>query len=258
MDKTIWQLYPDYASSDLWRKKKAEYRASTRPQKCFCGFERVSIHHMTYDHKPGEEPVSDLLAVCQVHHQEIHDLQLTLGVSIREATLGVAAANYRRGIYGAGALRIAKTIPELAKHVPAPIYPRTEIAFLATCLAETTRGSVVIAQATDDHFTSSACRNACAVFAGISLEVEDYKESLHGVHPDVIPAIDYAEHVASQLPPSAEMVDFSFCDLEKLRLSREIHAARKNDPNLVQMLEIELQNVKQRMDEIASAMDGNQ
>jgi hypothetical protein len=62
----------EYEVSDLWRMKRREYRASTRPWCCWiCGdTDTIELHHRTYD-RCGREPLDDLVPLCEVHHHEI-------------------------------------------------------------------------------------------------------------------------------------------------------------------------------------------
>jgi len=69
-----FKSYAAYLDSDLWRKKKAAYRASKRPQKCLCcGDPNYQLHHTTYD-RLGREWLKDLIPLCSECHETFHKL----------------------------------------------------------------------------------------------------------------------------------------------------------------------------------------
>ena len=66
-----WDEYSTYLKSDKWKRKKEKYFAlyGKRCAICRSGM-KVQIHHMSYQHM-GNEPLSDLVALCAVHHKKL-------------------------------------------------------------------------------------------------------------------------------------------------------------------------------------------
>jgi len=64
--------YRDYIKSDKWEERKRLY-FSTHPHTCaVCGHPDVELHHLKYG-EYGRELDKNLVALCRVHHQELHD-----------------------------------------------------------------------------------------------------------------------------------------------------------------------------------------
>ena len=80
-----------YLLSDHWKQVKEEYRATVhltgkdagyrkrgRPQSCVvCRAPNVDLHHRTYL-RLGEERLDDLVPLCRLHHDRLHDDGLDL------------------------------------------------------------------------------------------------------------------------------------------------------------------------------------
>ena len=65
--------YSEYMTSSLWAKTKRRYRTSKLPQRCMvCGDPQVHLHHRSYE-RLGNERLSDLVPLCQKHHEGVHD-----------------------------------------------------------------------------------------------------------------------------------------------------------------------------------------
>lgn len=68
------EWYKEYLKSEHWKKKQAEYRASSLPQECLiCGNKKFEIHHRSYD-RIGAELLSDFAPLCRTHHAKTHEL----------------------------------------------------------------------------------------------------------------------------------------------------------------------------------------
>lgn len=86
--------YEAYVQSPEWESRKARY-FQTHPRRCrICRREprsgQLDLHHLSYDNL-GNEPNSDLVALCQFHHSEVHEYHRRIGGSLREATLKAIA-----------------------------------------------------------------------------------------------------------------------------------------------------------------------
>jgi hypothetical protein len=80
-----------YLLSDHWREMKERYWATVHltgddigyykrglPQACVvCADPNVDLHHRTYA-RLGEEHLTDLVALCRLHHDQLHDEGLDL------------------------------------------------------------------------------------------------------------------------------------------------------------------------------------
>lgn len=64
--------YQAYLRSDHWQRVKRRYRRSKMPQTCVvCGDPRYQLHHKTYE-RLGREHLTDLVALCELHHTRRH------------------------------------------------------------------------------------------------------------------------------------------------------------------------------------------
>lgn len=68
--------YAHYLSAPHWRDTRERYRASDRPQACYCceEAEDVQLHHLTYE-RIGAELLEDLVALCRACHAAVHALE---------------------------------------------------------------------------------------------------------------------------------------------------------------------------------------
>jgi hypothetical protein len=65
--------YREYIRSQAWWHKKEQYRASGLPQDCaVCLVPNVDLHHKTYA-RLGDERLTDLVPLCGLHHDELHE-----------------------------------------------------------------------------------------------------------------------------------------------------------------------------------------
>lgn len=64
--------YREYIRSELWEQRKAWYYRQ-RPKECWvCGITKgIHLHHASYD-RLGKERLSDLVPLCDKHHNEFH------------------------------------------------------------------------------------------------------------------------------------------------------------------------------------------
>lgn len=70
------KYYLDYINSPEWHSVRERYFASSLPQVCWCcdkpresGYH---LHHKTYL-RLGREYLSDLVLLCKLHHDQLHD-----------------------------------------------------------------------------------------------------------------------------------------------------------------------------------------
>ena len=66
------QKYEAYLQTDVWRAKRARVLARDRGvcQGCF-ELPATQVHHLTYE-RLGDEPLFDLISVCDECHERIH------------------------------------------------------------------------------------------------------------------------------------------------------------------------------------------
>lgn len=86
--KLSGMTYEEYLKSDHWAKVKA--KASKRPnyQKCeFCDSTEVELHHTSYKWILTKDELNTIISLCRNHHQEVHDLARSDGLSVRVATI---------------------------------------------------------------------------------------------------------------------------------------------------------------------------
>lgn len=79
--------YADYLKSDHWAevRRKASKRANYK--KCeFCECTDVDLHHTSYKWIWTDQELRCIVALCRVHHQEVHDLAKASRLSVRLAT----------------------------------------------------------------------------------------------------------------------------------------------------------------------------
>lgn len=67
-----------YLASAWWAELRAAYeRHPSAPHSCaVCATPRYQLHHRTYENL-GHEHISDLIALCSVHHHALHRSWLT-------------------------------------------------------------------------------------------------------------------------------------------------------------------------------------
>ena len=65
--------YDSYLKSPHWTRVKRRYRASKRPQRCFCGDPHYQLHHISYE-RISNERLTDLVALCDRCHSMLHQL----------------------------------------------------------------------------------------------------------------------------------------------------------------------------------------
>lgn len=69
-----WGTYEEYLSSDVWQEKRKAVmeRADGSCESDGCNNSATEVHHDTYRHDLGEEPISSLRALCRPCHSEEH------------------------------------------------------------------------------------------------------------------------------------------------------------------------------------------
>ena len=65
----IWVIYTEYIESGKWQDKRSEVLARDN-NRCVCGNPATDVHHKTYTNF-GDEPISDLIALCRDCHTAI-------------------------------------------------------------------------------------------------------------------------------------------------------------------------------------------
>ncbi len=74
LNRLGFQSLQEYRTSELWRETKWRYRSSDYPQRCLiCGSRDFDLHHRTYA-RLGKEELFDLVALCRLHHDQLHEL----------------------------------------------------------------------------------------------------------------------------------------------------------------------------------------
>lgn len=66
--------YTEFLVSTTWSNTKQRYVNAGMPLECLiCGRADYNLHHRSYG-RIGEELVTDLVALCEPHHYEVHRL----------------------------------------------------------------------------------------------------------------------------------------------------------------------------------------
>ncbi|MCD6673791.1 MAG: HNH endonuclease [Burkholderiaceae bacterium] len=69
------KVYEEYLASDEWKLKR-EVAARRALGRCeFCGSAMKHVHHIRYPKRLGDEPLSDLIAVCKPCHDKSHGMR---------------------------------------------------------------------------------------------------------------------------------------------------------------------------------------
>lgn len=80
-----FSTYNDYLAGEHWQNFRTHYRESTFPQFCIvCGRTDYSLHHVTYD-RLGRELLTDVLPLCQPHHEELHEVLRERGLPLSDS-----------------------------------------------------------------------------------------------------------------------------------------------------------------------------
>lgn len=80
--------YREYMASPEWAAKREKWKAhrSRRQRRCrACGSRNYHLHHCTYV-RLGREYLRDLVALCERHHDALHDLQHRTGWSLEKTS----------------------------------------------------------------------------------------------------------------------------------------------------------------------------
>ncbi len=68
-----YQSYQEYLLSDEWEQKARKRKAIDKGQCQMCGTtENIHVHHLTYHNIFRENPYTDLVCLCEKHHQMVH------------------------------------------------------------------------------------------------------------------------------------------------------------------------------------------
>lgn len=79
--------YGDYLKSSHWKSIKAKAHKRPNYKKCeFCDCQDVELHHTSYKLLFNRRELINIIALCREHHQEVHDLAKSEGISVRVAT----------------------------------------------------------------------------------------------------------------------------------------------------------------------------
>ena len=74
-----WDRYYDlYIQSDEWKEKRREV-LERDGFLCICGQRAILVHHKRYDNI-GREPLSDLVALCEECHFDLHAKKKNFGM----------------------------------------------------------------------------------------------------------------------------------------------------------------------------------
>ena len=67
--------YRKYLKSAKWKKKRIQALAYHGAECACCGStNKIHIHHISYLNYPGNEKMTDLIPLCEDHHQLVHKL----------------------------------------------------------------------------------------------------------------------------------------------------------------------------------------
>jgi hypothetical protein len=67
--------YRKYLKSTTWKKKRIQALAYHGAECACCGStDNIHIHHISYLNYPGNEKMTDLIPLCEDHHQLVHKL----------------------------------------------------------------------------------------------------------------------------------------------------------------------------------------
>lgn len=84
--------YKEYLASDEWKAKRTKVRRRARGWCERCKVRRrVDVHHLSYAHL-GNEPLTDLVAVCRECHKFLHGQRETDPASLHYTKEEVAIA----------------------------------------------------------------------------------------------------------------------------------------------------------------------
>lgn len=73
-----WDRYfPEYLASDQWNLKRRSVLIRDG-HLCICGERATVVHHKRYDNV-GKEPLSDLVALCEDCHFDVHAKKKNFG-----------------------------------------------------------------------------------------------------------------------------------------------------------------------------------
>lgn len=104
-----------YLASPEWAERRAAYeRHPEAPHRCaVCAAPRYQLHHRTYERWGGHERITDLIALCDAHHEALHRAHRRQGGSMDLQTFTDAWVRLKRQTYKTNAL-----LPSLALYAP--------------------------------------------------------------------------------------------------------------------------------------------
>lgn len=98
--------YADYLKSEHWKEFKNAYRKCTRMQVCaVCRAPWVELHHRRYKNL-GREEFKDVIPLCRLHHQAVHDWLKATGKSLVNTQKAIDAIKVAFGTRSPGKQRI--------------------------------------------------------------------------------------------------------------------------------------------------------
>jgi hypothetical protein len=81
------RTYQEFLASDHWAHYRKLASGRLNYQKCeFCSCTEVELHHTSYKWIWSKDELRGVISLCRRHHQEVHDLAKTQGISVRLAT----------------------------------------------------------------------------------------------------------------------------------------------------------------------------
>lgn len=85
--------YTEYLKSNHWKRVRKEFAKTNKTRCCYLcmDFRDIVIHHASYKYhktkgKIDKRLLNDLYYLCDIHHNEIHQLQKSRHISVEEAT----------------------------------------------------------------------------------------------------------------------------------------------------------------------------
>lgn len=101
--------YRTYIASPAWARKRAQYFAVHGKQCQACtATTNLHLHHASYDHL-GDEPLHDLVGLCETCHHLVHTHHSRVGGNLRNATTTIVNVIRDAAMAPAGTLSAAKT-----------------------------------------------------------------------------------------------------------------------------------------------------
>lgn len=102
--------YRTYIGSPAWARKRVQYFVAYGKKCQACtATTGLQVHHVSYD-RLGDEPLGDLVGLCETCHQLVHTYHDRVGGDLRDATTRIVEAIRAAGMAPAGKAVSGKTV----------------------------------------------------------------------------------------------------------------------------------------------------